>query len=489
MVKMEFASTGVSGLDEVLGGQGFRRHHVHFVQGPSGSGKTTLALQFLMEGARLGERSLYIGTSESEEEIEQVAHSHGWSLKGIRIRRHTPEALVSGEPGQTIFHPAELELPKTMGAIMKIVEEEAPQRLAIDSLAEIRVMAHETDWYRRQLTVLEAELLRIQCTTLLTDILHPDSAILKSLVTSSVSLDISTPSYGPDRQRLRVEKTRAHKSVPGYHDYRIITGGLQVFPRLVAAEYRSRFGKETASTGLKSFDAQLGGGITRGTSTLVLGPAGTGKSILVTQCLVAAAERGEHGVMYVFDERIQTLFQRAQGVGLELEQQVRNGLIEIRQIDPAEVTPGELGEIIRRQVADRQIRMLVIDSLSGYQHAMPDERFLAVHLHEMSSYLSQQAVSSLFTLAQHGYPAVDHAPLEISYVADNVIQLSYFDRDGSTLKAVKVVKRRCGPHETSTREFIISGRGLAVGDTKLRLGNNWNRTSDPDFEIEQIQRG
>lgn len=480
---MEFASTGIAGLDEVLG-QGFRCKRVHFVQGPSGSGKTTLALQFLMAGAHRGEKALFIGTSESREEIELIAASHGWSLEGVSVRRHAPEEIAGREPGQTIFHPAEVELPRTVEAIMKIIGEENPRRLVIDSLAEIRVMAQEPDWYRRQLSVLERELSKLQCTTLLTDLPATAQDLVKSLVSSSIRLATVTPVYGPDRRRLLVEKTRGHSALLGYHDYRIVRGGLEVYPRLVAAEHRTRFDTRVSSTGSELLDAQLGGGLTQGTSTLVMGPAGTGKSALATQFAVACAERGENSAMFIFDERVQTLFSRARGLGIDLEKHVANGLIEIRQVDPAEVTPGEFGEIIRRQVKDRQIQLLIIDSLSGYRHAMTDERFLAVHLHELSSYLSQKAVNSVFTLAQHGFLTPGENHLELSYLADTVIQLRYFERKGSVQKAISVVKRRCGPHERTARAFDIGPSGLNIGDIIPHLGVVWGLNPYPDSESD-----
>lgn len=483
MPELEFASTGIAGLDEVLG-QGFRRNRVHFIQGPSGSGKTTLALQFLMEGARLGQPALYVGTSESREEIELIAHSHNWSLDGVSIRHHSPEEYTATEAGQTIFHPAELELPKTVEAIMGVIEEEVPKRLVIDSLAEIRVMAHEPDWYRRQLAVLERELSKLQCTTILTDLLSNDSDIIKSLVSSSIHLDSKLPVYGPERRRLRVEKTRGHKTLPGYHDYRILTGGIEVYPRLVAAEHRDKFEPGLSSTGLKRLDAQLGGGLALGTSTLVIGPAGTGKSALASQFVVAAAERGEASSMFIFDERIQTLFSRARGVGLGLEKSVADGLVAVRQVDPGEVTPGEFSEIIRREVVDRNVKMVVIDSLSGYQHAMPDEHFLAIHLHELSSFLNQKAVNSIFTLAQHGFLTPDRGSLEVSYIADTVIQLRYFERKGSVHKAISVIKRRCGPHEYTARSFDIGPSGLTIGAVIPYLGVVWGIASYPDSERE-----
>ncbi|REJ88777.1 MAG: circadian clock protein KaiC [Planctomycetota bacterium] len=456
----QYATSGVDGLDEVLGG-GFPAGQICLIRGNSGAGKTTLSLQFLMEGARNGESTLFIGTSETEPELRRIAASHGWSLEGVTIHHH---AVSAPDAEQTMLHPAEMELPQTMQALLSVIEQTSPKRVVIDSLTEIRALARDEFWYRRQLALLKQFFADSDATVLLVE-LPSTQALLYSMVTSVIEVEHAAPSYGPDRRRLRVVKVRGQPYATGYHDYKVRTGGLEVFPRLTAADHRRRFPEERVATGLTEFDAMLGGGLVRGTSTLLLGPSGTAKSLFTTQLLVAAAERGEQSAMFVFDERVQTLFHRCESVGLPLEKHVEEGLIQIQQVDPAEMTPGEFSHLVKSLVEESGIRLIAIDSLNGYSYAMPEEQLLTVHLHELLSYLSQQGVSPIFTMTQHGLLSPDvKQPFDVSYIADTVILFRLFEFSGVLHKTLSVYKNRSGRHETSIRELKIDANGLHVGE-------------------------
>ncbi len=460
-VAQELTPTGISGLDQILNG-GLPRGYVYLIRGGSGAGKTTLSLQFLMEGARHGEPTLYIGTSETDGEIRGIAGSHGWSLDGIHLHHHeTPSAGTV----QTMLHPAELELPQTVESLMALVDQIKPRRLVIDSLAEIRALAQDELWYRRELMALKKRFTDSDCTVLVLEIPHDEQPVLDSVVSGVIELEQVPQLYGPDRRRIRALKVRGQEYVSGYHDYKIRRGGLDVFPRLTAADFRSEQSGGICSTGHAAIDAMLCGGITCGTSLLLLGPSGTGKSVMATQLAVAAAERGERSAFYVFDERIQTLLQRAHGIGLNLQQHVDSGLIQIRQVDPTELTSGEFSHIVKQRVETDGIRHLIIDSLNGYSYAMPEVNLLSVFLHELSSYLNQQGVISIFTMTQHGF-AGDHLsqPFDVSYIADAVMLFRHFEMHGDVRKAISIYKNRSGNHEATIREYRISSQGITIGE-------------------------
>jgi circadian clock protein KaiC len=458
------AATGIEGLDAVLGG-GLPRDHAYLIQGDPGSGKTTLGLHFCLTGAQQGERVLYLSTCESEEEVREVARSHGWSLGGVGVHYLDVRVILGEDPEQSIFHPAEVELPKTIGALLSAIDRADPKRLVIDSLSEIRLLAGDPRWFRRQVLALKENLAGRNCTTLFCDDrLEPEQPV-QSIVHGVIELEHTPPSYGADRRRLRLAKLRAQSYASGYHDFTIRTGGIQVYPRLVAAEHRGRFEAATISSGLPELDALFGGGADQGTATLLLGPAGSGKSVMATQYAVAAAERGERVAMYVFDERTQTLLARARGLGMDLEGHVDAGTIELRQIDPAERTPGEFSHAVRRAVDERGARLVILDSLSGYVHAMPDERSLTLLLHELLSYLSEQGVSALMVMAQHGLPgSARHTQFDLSYIADSVLLFHTFEYAGELRKAISVYKRRGGPHERALRELKFGPEGIAIGE-------------------------
>jgi circadian clock protein KaiC len=456
-----FAGSGIEGLDEVLGG-GFARGRLYLVRGSSGAGKTTLGLQFLIEGARQGEKTLYLGTSETESDIRALAESHGWSLDNVSVRYH--ETVDLGDE-QTMLHPAEVELPRTIESMLEVVNKVGPSRLVIDSLAEIRTLARDELTYRRQLMRLKERFSGNSCTVILIEIQDAANSTLNSIVSGVIELDQSAHAFGSDRRRLRVVKVRAQDFATGRHDFKIRRGGVAVYPRLVAAEHRQAFDVQRVDTGLPQLDDMLRGGLYRGTSTLLLGASGTGKSIIGTQLAVAAANRGERAALYIFDERVQTLMHRAAAIGLPLAQRVEEGLIQIRQIDPAELTVGELSHAVKHAVEQEGVSTLILDSLNGYAYAMPEENLLSVHLHELISYLNQKAVTSVFTMTQHGLVTErgDQA-FDVSYVADTVLLFRHFEFAGRLHKALSVYKCRSGPHETTIRELEISGKGVRVGD-------------------------
>jgi circadian clock protein KaiC len=459
------AATGVSGFDDILGG-GLPRNHIYMVQGSPGTGKTTIGLQFLLTGLAQGETGLHVTLSESADELREVAASHGWSLEGLRLHEVTPPEQREPESDSTLFHPAEIELGQSTDSIFREIERVKPSRVVIDSLSEIRLLSQSALRYRRQLLSLKQFLASHRCTALLLDDASSEDFDLHLQTVSHgvVRLEQLAPSFGAERRRLSIPKLRGVRFRGGYHDFRIETGGVSVFPRLVAAEHFKPLSREVISSGLPSLDEILGGGIDRGTTALIMGPAGTGKSAIVAQYASAAASRGERVVMFTFDEGVGTLFARTEALGISLKRHVDSGVVRVRQIDPAELSPGEFAHGIRRSVEQDGSRLIIIDSLSGYYNAMPDERLLTVQLHELFSYLRQQDVVVLLTLPQHGFvgPNID-AQVDVSYLADTVLLMRYFEHEGEIRKAISVVKKRSGAHESTIRELAMDRSGLRVG--------------------------
>jgi circadian clock protein KaiC len=459
------AATGIEGLDYILGG-GFPCNRMYLVEGDPGAGKTTLALQFLLEGARQGEHGVYATLSETEEELRDVARSHGWSLDDLTIcELQTAEESLKADSHYTLFHPSEVELSETTRAVLDTVERVKPTRVVFDSLSEMRLLARDSLRYRRQILALKHYFTGQCCTVLLLDYTGASAGDfqLQSLAHGVLCLEQLTPGYGGQRRRLRVQKIRGIPYRGGYHDYMITTGGLEVFPRLVAAEHVQASPQGQIPSGLPELDKLLGGGLDRGTSVMLLGPSGVGKSTLAAHYVSAAVARGERAVVYCFDESPEHWLQRAENLGMSVRGPLAEGRLQIRQIDPAELSPGEFADNVHRRVEDG-VRVVVIDSLNGYQHAMPEERFLVLHLHEMLSYLNQQGVLTLMILAQAGILGETvHAPQDLSYLADTVILLRYFETVGEVRQAISVVKRRTGDHERSVRELRIGPEGLRVG--------------------------
>ncbi|MBC9033848.1 AAA family ATPase [Sphingomonas sp. JC676] len=458
-------STGSEGLDAILGG-GFDADRLYLYEGRPGTGKTTIALQFLLEGARLGERVLYITLSETRKELQLVARRHGWSLEGLDIFELVPpEATLDPERELTVFHPAELELTETTKLIFDQVEKLNPARVVLDSLSELRLLAQSPLRYRRQVLALKHFFTARACTVVLLDDLssQQNDLQLHSIAHGVVLLEQLAIDYGAERRRLRVVKMRGIQFRGGYHDFTIQKGGLAIYPRLVASEHDTVAVAECASSGNVELDTLLGGGLEYGTNALLLGAAGVGKSSLALTYAIAAAERGERSVLFAFDEGRGTVAARARSLGLPLEDQVKNGMIRFQQIDPAEMSPGEFAANVRHSVEAQGARVIVIDSLNGYLNAMPDERFLILQMHELLTYLGQRGVLTILVLAQHGLVGPMDTPLDISYLSDSVLMLRYFEVGGTVRRALSVVKKRSGNHEHTIREFRLSTGGVTVG--------------------------
>ena len=463
----EKSLTGVPGLDSVMGG-GYPSDHLFLVEGDPGTGKTTLGLQFLLEGASRGEKGLYVTLSESAEELEMVAASHGWSLDGIEIFELMPdEDALRPEAQYTVFHPSEVELTSTTQAIFETVERVKPVRVVFDSLSELRLLARDPLRYRRQILGFKHFFTHHRSTVLLLDDRTGEDSDqqLRSLAHGVLLLEQLALDYGAERRKLRVVKMRGVLYRGGYHDYSIRTGGVVVFPRLVAAEHHSPFQPGAALSGVDELDALLGGGLDRGTSSLIMGPAGCGKTVLATQYACAAADRGDAVAMYLFDERLNTFVDRADRLGMPLAKHSHEGRISIRQIDPAEVSPGEFAHAIVDATEREGIKFIVIDSLNGYLTAMREERLLDVRLHELLSYLAQRGATTLLTLAQHGmFGSTSESQAEVSHLADSLLVLRFFESMGEVRKAISVLKKRSGPHELTIREFQVTDRGIRVGE-------------------------
>jgi circadian clock protein KaiC len=459
------AATGVAGLDEVLGG-GLPVNRLYLFDGAPGTGKTTIALQFLLEGARHGERGLYVTLSESREELTEVAASHGWSLDDIEVFDLPADSDGGGGESYTIFHPAEVELQQTIDSMFAAVEKSGATRVVLDSLSEMRLLARDPLRFRRQILSLKQFFSGRNCTVLLLDDkTAPEGDLqLQSLAHGVVELEHIALEYGAERRRLQVMKLRGRRFTGGFHDFRIRTGGLAVFPRIDAETQHPAERARVIASGSPELDQLLGGGLPGGTSLLITGPAGTGKSVLATQYACAAAEGGEKVQFYLFDERRATFLGRAEALGMDVSGLLDNGQLHITQIEPTQLSPGEFANHVVNAVEAEGARMIVIDSINGYMQSMPEERLLPTQVHEMLSYLANRGVTSLLTLVQHGIfgSPVDEAA-DVSYLADTVILLRYFEVTGSVRQAISVVKKRSGDHERTIRECRIGRNGLLVG--------------------------
>jgi circadian clock protein KaiC len=461
----ETASTGIPGLDDILAG-GLTRNRLYLIEGVPGSGKTTLAMQYLMAGAARGEPVLYVTLSETEEELRGVALAHGWALDGVDVHELAPSESDLEPDGQnTMYHPSEVELAETTKRILRDVERLRPACVVFDSLSELRLLAGSALRYRRQILALKQFFATRECTVLLLDDMTATDHDLQvqSIAHGVILLEQLNPEYGSERRRLRVVKYRGVQFRGGYHDYVIRPGGLEVFPRLVAAEHRQPIDLSTLGSSIEALDELLGGGLEYGTSTLIVGPAGTGKSTLGAQFACAAAARGERAAIFVFDESPQTLTTRCTSLNIDLAGRVAEGRIALQQVDPAELTPGEFTHAIRRAVEEHGVKVIVIDSLNGYLNAMPEERFLTIQLHELLMYLGQRGIVTLLIGAYQGLIGAQlTTSVDASYLADAVILLRYFESRGEVRQAVSVVKKRGSYHERTIREFRLDG-GIQVG--------------------------
>jgi circadian clock protein KaiC len=459
--------SGCPGLDDILGG-GFPPGHFYLLEGEPGSGKTTLALQFMADGLHNGEKVLYITLSESPAELRSVARSHGIQLDGIQFLELKPSEQDLKPEGQyTVFHPAEIELNDRLLTIVNEVARLKPDRLVIDALSEVRMLAKDPLRYRRQVISLR-EQMPSGCTVLLLDdrsSRHQDLE-LHSIVHGVIILEKVHRDYGKTRRRIEVSKLRGCAFREGYHDYIIRTGGLLVFPRLIAAEHLTQSDSNgSSSSGIEQLDALVGGGLDHGTSTLLLGPAGCGKTTIALRWLTAAAARGEKTAAFIFEETVSTLLRRARGLSMELEPHINSGHVKIEHFDPAEMSPGEFADGVRQCVDRDNARTIVIDSLNGFLQSMPGEQYLPLHLHELLTYLNHKGVVTLLVLAQAGLVGNNiQTPADVSYLADNILVLRYFEAQGEVKQAISMIKKRSGPHEHTIRELRLGPDSIRVGE-------------------------
>ncbi|ATR19379.1 Kaic protein (plasmid) [Roseomonas mucosa] len=454
--------TGIPEFDVVLRG-GLPRHRLHLLEGAPGSGKTTIALRFLLEGIAHGERGLYVTLSETAEELTASAASHGWSLEGIDLFELVP-AEAELDRQQTVFYPAEAEFGETMRTITRRIEATKPDRIVIDSLSELRLLAQDPLPYRRQLLALKRFLQGRQATTfVLDDLTSGGDADLHSLVHGVISLEQIERNYGAARRRLRVAKMRGSDYQSGWHDFALVTGEVLVFPSLIAEEHRTPVVGAPLPSGVASLDEMLGGGLDRGTTTMLVGPSGVGKSSMAVRYAMAAVAAGEHAAYFAFDETLQTFSHRAAALGLAVEEGMETGHLSWSRASPSRLSAGEFVWRVRREVEDRQARVVVIDSLNSYLGTMPEERSLMLHMHELLTYLNNQGVVTILVLAQPGVVGDVNSPVDLSFLSDTVVLLRFFEANGEVRKAVSVVKKRSGVHELAIREYKLFPHGMQVG--------------------------
>ncbi|RYX91623.1 MAG: circadian clock protein KaiC [Comamonadaceae bacterium] len=458
------ASTGITGLDLILGG-GLPTKHLYLVEGNPGSGKTTLGIQFLREGVIRGESGLYVTLSETATELATVAASHGWSLEGMEIFELVNEDSLSLEAEQSILHPAEVELGETTRGVMAAVEKLKPSRVVFDSLSEMRMLAQDPLRYRRQILALKHFFTARGCTVLMLDDKTGGLGDLQlhSIAHGVVSLEQTRNEYGPERRQIRVVKLRGVKFRGGEHDFLLDTGGIEVYPRLVAAEHHANFEADVVGSGNAELDKILGGGFARGSNTLFSGPSGVGKTTTALASVLAALERGEKAAYYLFDEGLGTLLLRARALGINIEGYLESGDLEIFALDPAEISPGQFAHMVRASVEIGGARTVVIDSLNAYLQGMPGEKFLQLQMHELLTYLNQKGVVTMLILGQHGIVGEIRSDVDLSYLSDAILLFRYFESQGSVLKAVSVVKSRTNQHELTIREFRLGKKGVEVG--------------------------
>jgi circadian clock protein KaiC len=456
--------TGIEGLDEIVGG-GLPRKRLYLVQGDPGVGKTTLSLQFLLEGIRRGESGLYVTLSETAEELASVAESHDWNLAKLNILDLSAMEQKLRETENSFFHPSEVELNRTTDFLQSEVERLNPVRVVFDSLSELRMLAESPLRYRRQILRLKQFFSGKHCTVLFLDdraTSNPDLQV-ESIAHGVLTLLKTSPQYGVARRQLNVVKIRGVPFREGFHDFVLRKGGMIVFPRLVAAEHHRSFLDENLSSGIPALDKLLGGGLGRGTSTMFMGAPGTGKSTVAAKFALAAAERGERVLFFIFDETSVTMRGRIRHLGMDFDPHLNSGLIHLQQIDPAEISPGELVCQIRRAVFKENTRLVVIDSINGYLNAMPEERYLTLQLHELLVFLGQQGVITLMVLAQQGLIGPMRSTVDLTYLADTVVLFRYFEHRGHVNQALSVIKKRSGDHERTIRQMKVTASGIQVG--------------------------
>jgi circadian clock protein KaiC len=459
-------STGIAGLDDVLGG-GLTRDRLYLLEGTPGTGKTTLSLQFLLDGARKGERGLYVTLSETADELRAAAATHGWSLDGIELYELVNELGLDPDHEQSVLHPSEVELGETVEEVIRRVEAMKPTRVIFDSLSELRLLAQNPLRYRRQILALKQFFAARQCTVLMLDdrTADPTDLQLHSIAHGVITLEQRPRDFGAERRRLRIVKMRGMKYRGGYHDFTLDTGGVTVFPRLIAAEHSAIFDVTTAaSTSSVELDQLLGGGLVPGTNMLLTGPSGVGKTTTAVCCILAALERGERVTYCLFDEGRTTFLARARQLNMDLDAHIASGLLRLQKIDPADLAPGEFSCGIREAVEVHGSRVVVVDSLNAYMHAMPGEKFLLLQMHELLSYLNLKGVTTLVILGQHGIVGEVRSDVDLSYLSDTILLFRFFEALGQVRAAISVVKSRVNAHERTIRELKLSQDGLKVGE-------------------------
>lgn len=464
-------STGIAGLDDVLHG-GLAQGGLYAIEGDTGAGKTTLCLQYLLAGIAQGEPGMIVTLSESASDLRFMAKSHGWDLSGIEILELTATAeTLSPESDYTMFHPAEVELTEVTRRIVEMADRVKPQRVVLDSVGELRMLAQSPLRYRRQIMGLKEYFTQNDCTILMVDDPRSENVetAISSIASGIITLERAPTDYGVFRRRVQVLKMRGRSVREGFHDCRIRSGGIEVYARLVAAEHTKSYAREPILSDVTGLDTLLGGGLARGTSCLFLGPAGTGKSSLAAQYARAAAGRGDHAAVFLFEESIATFHQRSKGLGFDVQPMLDSGKMTLRQIDPAELAPGEFATYLRETVEKHDTRVVVIDSLTGYLNAMPNEKLLALHLHELLGYLGGRGVTTIMLMAQHGLVGGGDSPVDASYLADTVLLLRFFEAHAEVKIAVSVIKKRTGPHERTIRELRFDNGVITIGDPLLNF--------------------
>lgn len=460
----EKISTGIEGLDTILKG-GLPKNRLYLLQGSPGTGKTTIGLRFLLKGEESGEKGLYITLSESKEELIAAGKSHGWNLENLNIYDLTISGdSLTDDSRYTVFHPSEVELDETTRAVLAEVERANPARIVFDSLSEMRMLASESLRFRRQILALKQYFISKQCTVMLLDDQTTETTDrqLESIAHGVINLEYAQSDYGKQRHSLRVVKMRSVKFQSGAHDFNIETGGITVFPRLSAPEIKEKFEIGEIKSDNEDMNFLLGG-LDYGTSTILTGPAGIGKSTLALMYAYNAAKKGERAALYLFDESIETLYKRTDALGIDIKKYVENGMIFLRQVQLAELTPGEFAFMVSQDIEERNTRVVVIDSVNGYLMATPQERFLTMQFHELLSYLSRKGIVSLLVVGQYGLVGNMQTPIDLSYLADTVVLLRYFEAQGEVRQAISVLKKRTGKHDRAIREYRIDSGGIKLG--------------------------